>query len=38
MIFYLAEKQYPPKLYNLASTETTATGELSNILPTTFYK
>ena len=36
MIINLAERQYPPKLMNLASTETTATGELSNILPTTF--
>jgi hypothetical protein len=32
------ERQYPPKLFNSASGETTATGELQNILPTTFYK
>ena len=32
------ERQYPPKLYTSSTGETTATGELQNILPTTFYK
>ena len=35
---YTVERQYPPKASNSASAETTATGELQNILPTTFYK
>jgi hypothetical protein len=35
---YTEERQYPPKLYNSSTNETTATGELQNILPTTFYK
>jgi len=35
---YTEERQYPPKLYNSSTTETTATGELQNILPTTYYK
>lgn len=32
------ERQYPPKAYNTFTSETTITGELQNILPTTFYK
>ena len=32
------ERAYPPKLYNSSVNEITTTGELSNILPTTFYK
>ena len=35
---YTVERQYPPKAYNSVSGETTATAELTNILPTTFYK
>ena len=30
--------EYPPKAYNSTTGETTATGELQNILPTNFYK
>jgi hypothetical protein len=32
------EREYPPKAYNTFTNEITTTGELSNILPTTFYK
>jgi len=32
------ERAYPPKLYNTFTNEITTTAELSNILPTTFYK
>ena len=35
---YTIERQYPPKAFNSTTGETTATGELQNILPTTFYK
>ena len=35
---YTEERQYPPKAYNSSTNEATATGELQNILPTTFYK
>jgi hypothetical protein len=31
-------KQYPPKIYDSSTTEATSTGELANILPTTYYK
>ena len=32
------EKQYPPKLYDSSTAQTSITGELTNISPTTFYK
>jgi hypothetical protein len=32
------EREYPPKAFTSSTNEITTTGELSNILPTTFYK
>ena len=38
IIYDAAIRQYPPNLYDTSTAEATATGELTYILPTTFYK
>lgn len=35
---FTVERQYPPKAYNSFTNTTSTTGELLNILPTTFFK